>query len=209
MASAYSYLPGSIAAAYYNEANNKFAYSGDLSAAIDSWFGLNATNSATILAENIMDADYNIESVMVDGTTRETAASGFSTDIAVLKQGQVTFSMRWLPAATKTLSAPWSFTDLLVNAWRNNDTIAMVFLDHKTDKGSGGTSNKRHADPSASLPQASPEVTLAPQGLAGHFNVSLSKGEALKDIQKMNVTLNIADQGLWYIADTMTGPSLP
>lgn len=103
-----SYLLGSDAKAYWSTTD------------------LDGANTATVLASateagNIMDLSLEVESEFVDATTRSEAASGFSSEIAVLKGGRITFDARWLPGDT--------FFDALKDAWLNNDTIVMIALD--------------------------------------------------------------------------------
>lgn len=152
-----SYLLGSDAKAYW------------------STTALTGANTAAVLAAateagNIMDLTLEVESEFVDATTRSEAASGFSSEIAVLKGGRVTFDARWLPGDT--------FFEALKDAWLGNTTITLIALDQ--DKSVGGTPGP------------------AAQGLAANFSVSFNKQEPLRDVQKVSVTLAIASFPEWY-----------
>lgn len=63
---------------------------------------LTGSNTATVLgsatlAGNIMDLTLEVDSEYVDSTTRSEAAAGFKSEIAVLKNGRITFDARWKP----------------------------------------------------------------------------------------------------------------
>lgn len=104
-----SYLLGSAASAYWSTTL------------------LNGSNTATVLsggtlAGNIMDLTLNVGSDFVDGTTRAEAANGWASQIAVLKNAEITFDMRWVPGD--------GFFDALVDVWLGNTTeIAILALD--------------------------------------------------------------------------------
>lgn len=174
---------GRVAAAYFNENDLKIGDSGlggaDLDAQTTNWLAA----ATTLEALNITDAQYQISSEFADATTRETAKEGFASNVPVLKNCQITFDIRWLPKEIKALAAPWAFTDLLMNAWENDRTIAMVFLDWPI-KGN-------HTNPGSGY-------SVAPQGLAGNWSVSMEKSEALKDVQRASVTLSVANKASWH-----------
>lgn len=87
---------------------------------------LTGSNTAAVLAggeviDNIMDLTLEVESEFVDATTRGEAASGFRSEIAVLRNGRITFDARWLPGDT--------VFDALVEAWENSTSFTMIALD--------------------------------------------------------------------------------
>lgn len=87
---------------------------------------LTGSNTAAVLAagdviDNIMDLTLEVESEFVDATTRGEAASGFRSEIAVLRNGRITFDARWLPGDT--------VFDALVDAWENSTSFTMIALD--------------------------------------------------------------------------------
>ena len=148
-----SYLLGSAASAYYSTTL------------------LNGSNTATVLSSativsNIMDLSLDVDSEFVDVTTRGEAAAGFASQVAVLKNGQVTFDMRWQPGD--------AFFEAVKDVWLGTTSeIAMFLLDQ-------------------------PKATTGAQGLVSNFTVSFGKTEALRDIQKVSVTLGISSQPEWY-----------
>lgn len=70
---------------------------------------------------NVMDLEGNFESESVDTTTRSEAAVGWSSEINTTKQGQLTFTMRWKPAAADFI--------VMRAAWLAGGEIAMLDLD--------------------------------------------------------------------------------
>jgi hypothetical protein len=185
------YVLGRLGAAYFNEANIRLgdnAGPGDtIQDMIDTWLALSATNSRTIEADNLADVDYDIGSDFADGTTRATAREGFASNIPVIKNGQVTFEMRWLPLTDRVPAAPYTFTELLIKAWSDGSTLGMVFLDYPINGNPGAG------------------YTIAPQGLAANWSVSLQKSEGLRDVQKASVTLSASDTAAWYIGLQIVG----
>ena len=114
-----SYLLGSAASAYWDTTL------------------LTGANTATVLtsatlAGNIIDLSLEVDSEFVDSTTRSEAASGFASEIAVLKGGRITFDMRWLPGDT--------FFDALKDVWLGTTSeIAIIALDQaKATSGAQG-----------------------------------------------------------------------
>lgn len=191
---ALQYLPGRLAVAYFNEGNLKLTDSNPIATEISSWLGQIGPNAETLEALNVMDASYDVASEFADATTRETAKTGFRSEVPVLKNGQVSFSIRWLPNEDQTASAPYTFTELLLKAWGEDSTIAMVFLDYACSEctsvgpGNPGLGNN-----------------ISPQGLAANWSVSLSKEENLGDVQKANVTLSVSDHASWWSGAQITG----
>lgn len=87
---------------------------------------LDGANTATVLSsateiDNIMDLSLEVESEFVDATTRGEASTGFRSEIAVLRNGRITFDARWLPGDT--------VFDALVDAWENSGEFTMIALD--------------------------------------------------------------------------------
>lgn len=177
-----SFLLGRNAKAYYNAMSRLI---GDVapattpSEAVQSWLN----DADTAIAGNLTDVGLNMNSETADATTRGTAEGGFSSTVSVLKNGEVTFEARWLPDDPNATAD--SFTRILLNAWQTDSTIAVVFLDQSRANPGAGNS-------------------IRPQGLASNWSVSMEKMENLRDIQRMSVTLTIADSGLWY-AETIVG----
>lgn len=132
----------------------------------------------TLVADNMTDVGVNVGSDFADATTRATAASGFASNVPVLKNGEITFEARWLPDDPDATFD--SFTKLLLDAWENDGRIGMVFLDQ------------------AYLIPAQGEDPVALQGMAANWSVSLEKTENLRDVQRMSVTLTVADSAKWY-----------
>lgn len=137
---------------------------------------LTGANTAAVLAAatevgNIMDLSLNVESEFVDSTTRSEAAQGWKSQIAVLKNGEITFEARWKPGD--------AFFDALKDAWLNGTEICIIALDQ--DRSVTGTPGP------------------AAQGLAANFSVSFSKTEPLQDIQKVSCTLGISSFPEWYV----------
>lgn len=97
---------------------------------------LTGSNNATVmtsanLADNIMDLTLEVESEFVDATTRAEAGNGWRSEIAVLKNGRITFDARWKPGDT--------FFEELKDAWLGGTTIAFAALDDaKATTGSQG-----------------------------------------------------------------------
>lgn len=178
MAHGETYLLGRNAKAYYNTAAKHIGETGVETVVL--WL----EDAATTIAGNLTDVSLEMDSDYADATTRSTAASGFSSQVAVLKNGQVTFEMRWIPDDPGDAST--SFANLLVTAWETDDTIAMAFLDQlgKTGEIPTGT-------------------TLHPQGLASNWSVSMSKTEALRDVQRASITLTVADSATWFSEDVV------
>lgn len=134
---------------------------------------LDGANTAAVLAAafeagNIMDLTLEVESEFVDATTRSEASSGFSSEIAVLKGGRITFDARWLPGD--------DMFERLKDVWLNvagDEEFTLIALDQ--DRGTSGA-----------------------QGLAANFSVSFNKQEPLRDVQKISVTLAISSFPEWY-----------
>lgn len=113
-----SYLLGSAAKAYYSAT----AHTGANTAAVIT---------AGVEIGNIMDLTLEIDSEYVDATTREEAAQGFKSEIAVLKGGRITFEARWKTGDT--------VFDALVAAWLAGTEFTMFALDQaKTVTGAQG-----------------------------------------------------------------------
>lgn len=97
---------------------------------------LTGSNNATVmtsanLADNIMDLTLEVESEFVDSTTRAEAGNGWKSEIAVLKNGRITFDARWKPGDT--------FFEELKDAWLNGSTVTFAALDSaKATTGSQG-----------------------------------------------------------------------
>lgn len=175
-----TFLLGRNAKAYYS-ATNKLI--GDVTPAegktgiadyVEAWLG----DAGTALADNMTDVGLNVGSDFADATTRATAASGFASQVPVLRNGEVTFEARWIPddpAATVT-----SFTKQLIDAWEGDSRLAMVFLDQ------------------AYVRPALPADNFVLQGFASNWSVSLEKSENLRDVQRISVTLTVADTAVWY-----------
>lgn len=126
-------------------------------------------NANTFVAENIMDLTDNVDSEMADNTTRKEAKVGWTSEIAVLRTGQVQFDIRWEPGDP--------FTDEVIARWDDGEGISMVFLDQD-----GRTTNT---------------ATNTAQGLGAVWSISLTKTETLRDIQKASLTLTVAGNPLW------------
>ena len=137
-------------------------------------------DEATIVAGNLTSVSLNMDSEYADGTTRETAESGFGSQIPVLRGGSVSFQARWQPNDPAAVTN--SFAKLLLASWQADLPMGMIFLDQDKNPEiiANGGSDK--------------EI----QGLVANFNVSISKTEDLRDIQRLTVALTIADSGLWY-----------
>lgn len=80
---------------------------------------------AMTLADNLMDVTLDIESETADATTRAEARTGWRSEVAVLRNGRISFDMRW--DTSTALGAA------LINAWSNFTPIAMAFLDQDRD----------------------------------------------------------------------------
>lgn len=97
---------------------------------------LTGANTATVmqnatLADNIMDLTLEVESEFVDATTRSEAANGWRSEIAVLKNGRITFDARWKPGDT--------FFEELKDAWLAGSTVTFAAMDDaKATTGSQG-----------------------------------------------------------------------
>ena len=188
-----SFRLGRKAVAYYNDTETIFAstLSGSgKSGRLETWLGFSSdvTFGSTLKATNLTDVSLNLNSEYADGTTRETAEAGFASPIPVLRGGEVTFEARWKPgdpAATSSLS----FTEVLMNAWQTDGVIAMAFLDKNWP-----------------LVDYTTGEEFICTGLAANFNVSMSKSEPLRDLQRMSISLTIADEhALWYVSSIRTG----
>ena len=171
-----SFLLGRNAVAYWNKQAQKIGDVGagpDPNTYVGDWLG----DSNTEVAGNVTDVSLNVGSDFADGTTRETASSGFASQIPVLKNGEVTFEMRYKPVDPAAPAPPPYDTmeSLLITQWLADSTIALVFLDQ-------------------------PKATSKVQGLAANWAISLEFGQALRDIQRISVTVTIADSGHWYTA---------
>ncbi len=176
-----SYLLGRKAKCYFNNAKTKFA--AVVPATVSQWL----TEPTTVEADNITDVTLNMSADFADTTTRGEAADGFASSVPVLKNGEVTFEMRWKPEDPAMIAAPFSFTRVLMDAWETDDTVSLAFLDQVAK--------------STQIPLG---TDVKVQGLAGNFAVSIDKTEALRDIQRANVTLTIVDSGKWH-QETISG----
>ena len=178
-----SFLLGRNAKAYYHTSGTLIGDVGSPTTpteAVQLWL-----DDATAVAGNLTDVTLNIGSDYADATTRLSAESGFASSVPVLRNGEVTFEMRWLPDDASNASAPFTFSFLLIEAWRTDGRVAIAFLDQ--DRSNPG-----------------PGVTIFPQGLAANWSVSMEKSEALRDIQRASITLTIADSAVWY-RETIVG----
>lgn len=147
-----NYLLGREAVAYYSST------------------ALTGANTASVLTsateiDNIMDLSLNLDSDIVDATTRGEASQGFKSSVATNRNGEITFDVRWLPGDT--------VFDALITAWNTGGEFTMIALDQA-------------------------KATVGAQGLAANFSVSLTKTEALNDVQKASITLTIASHPEWY-----------
>ena len=115
-------------------------------------------------ALNIMDLTLDIESELTDTTTRAEARNGWRAEVAVLRNGRVSFDIRW--------DSNDPFTEALIDAWNTFTPIQMGFFDQ--DAGQSGA-----------------------QGLVANFSVSISKSEALTDVQKASVSLTVHSYPKW------------
>lgn len=109
-----NYLLGREAYAYYH-ASDLWVLADDSDAEYKSWL------AAATVVDNIMDLSFEIDSEFVDATTRGEAAQGFASEIAVLRNGRVTFDIRWKPGDT--------FTSTLLTAWQAGTEIPMAFME--------------------------------------------------------------------------------
>jgi hypothetical protein len=95
---------------------------------------LDGTNQVAVLTgaiegSNVIDLQMDVESEFVDVTTRAEASQGFASQVAVLKNGQITFEARWKPGD--------GFFDALIDVWEGTTAeIAIIALDQ--DKGTTG-----------------------------------------------------------------------
>ena len=89
-----------------------------------------ATLTAATAANNIIDLSLDIGSEFVDSTTRAEASQGFASQIAVLRNGQITFEARWLPGDT--------FFDALIDVW-DGTTAEIAFFALDQDKATVGS----------------------------------------------------------------------
>lgn len=112
---AISYILGRDAVAYYDASDNTLFTSSVGDTEADTWLG-----TATAVS-NIMDLQLELDSEFVDATTRGEASQGFSSEIAVIKNGRVTFDIRWQAGDT--------FTTALLSHWTNGTEFAMAFMD--------------------------------------------------------------------------------
>ena len=121
------YVPGRLAVAYYTLDRNVFPIVND-SATVNSRLKLGTTAEV----DNMTDVNYDVGSEMADVTTRGTAKNGFSSEVAVLKNGQITFDMIWLPSdvqVTPDATAPTGFTAQVMWCWIRVLPIPMTFSD--------------------------------------------------------------------------------
>ena len=184
------YQLGRLATAYYNEADTEVSYSasgvapGDISAARAAWatwLDLAVVDGATKPIGNLMDVTLGLASDQADATTREVAAFGFSSSVAVLKGSEVTFDMRWEPfQRLDTSPAPWAFQELLAKTWQEDGKMSAVFLDQNRVANPTGGGNKY------------------PAGMAANFSVSIDISQGLRDIQRASVTMTVSDDPVWY-----------
>ena len=123
------------------------------------------TQNTTVVADNLMDVSIDLTSEVVDATTREEAATGWRSELAVLRNGRINFDMRW--------ELDDDFKSKIITAWNNMDYISLAFLDQ-------------------------PKGTIGAMGIIANFSVSLTKNEALVEIQKASVSLTIHSLPLWY-----------
>lgn len=76
-----------------------------------------------------------------------------------------------------TFEARWlpgdTVFDALIDAWTNGTEFTMIALDQS-------------------------KATSGAQGLAANFSVSISKTEALQDVQKASITLSISSYPVWH-----------
>ena len=150
-------LIGKDAKCYYSSNNTKLT----TAAPATTWI----TQGTTVVADNLMDVSIDLTSEVVDATTREEAATGWRSELAVLRNGRINFDMRW--------ETDDDFKSKIITAWNNMDYISLAFLDQ-------------------------PKGTIGAMGLIANFSVSLTKNEALVDIQKASVSLTIHSLPLWY-----------
>tara|TARA_B100000029_G_scaffold490245_1_gene549050 strand:+ start:283 stop:726 length:444 start_codon:yes stop_codon:yes gene_type:complete len=115
-------------------------------------------------ALNIMDLTLDIESELTDTTTRAEARNGWRAEVAVLRNGRVSFDIRW--------DSGDAFTAALIDAWNTFTPIQMGFFDQNAS-------------------------TTGAQGLVANFSVSISKSEALTDVQKASVSLTVHSYPKW------------
>ena len=72
-------------------------------------------------ALNIMDLTLDIESELTDTTTRAEARNGWRAEVAVIRNGRVSFAIRW--------DSGDAFTAALIDAWNTFTPIQMGFFD--------------------------------------------------------------------------------
>lgn len=91
-----------------------------------------AVLAASTLASNIKDLSLELDSEYVDTTTRAEAAQGFKSEIAVLKNGRITFEARWKPGD--------AFFDALIDVWTGaTSSVAFAAFDQlKATSGAQG-----------------------------------------------------------------------
>lgn len=133
-----------------------------------TWVG----DTNTVIADNMMDVSLDLTSELVDATTRQEAATGWRSEIAVLRNGRITFDLRWEHEDPAPAGSAAEFRNKIVAAWEASSAITLAFFDNATS------------------------VTGA-QGLIANFSVSLTKNEALIDVQKASVSLTIHSYPEW------------
>jgi hypothetical protein len=175
----YAHLLGRDAAAYFHTSNTQVGAITPTGSPpftmmqyADAWLAHANIEEAL----NLMDVNHDMGSEFVDATTRESARTGFASQIAVLRSGQVTFDIKWIPG-DGVLS---DFTTTLLSCVESGLPIAMGFLclPYDVNPGSG--------------------KSVVVDGPVGNFTVSARKSEALKDIQKGSITLGIANKIVWF-----------
>ena len=122
--------------------------------------------------ENVMDVELNLESELAETTTRLEARAGFTTEVAVVRSGKVNFDIRW--------EGNDPFQSALLDAWTTRQGISMALMNQEVDNGSGA-------------------LIAGCTGLVAHFSVSMSKSEALKDIQKASFNLSAMLYPYWLV----------
>jgi len=119
-----------------------------------------------------MDVELNLESELAETTTRLEARAGFTTEVAVVRSGKVNFDIRW--------EGEDPFQSALLDAWSSRQGISMALMNQEVSDGAGG-------------------LTVGCTGLVAHFSVSMSKSEALKDIQKASFQLSAMLFPYWLV----------
>ena len=84
-----------------------------------------AGSPATTELTNVGDVDFNLSKSEADVTTR--GSLGWEATVGVIKQGEVSFDMIW-----DTDDAAFN---TFMNAWLNDDAIALKILDGETGSG--------------------------------------------------------------------------